>query len=133
MLSELRPEGGERRRCRTLQLKVLGSAVRVRMASHAAPTAGRVLASMRPYTVVAAVSRVRGRSFGLALSDPYLSHATPLSTVRGTGNAVLCAGMLSFMLAALTGRPSCLFAAPRFRRAAKPGDGWRPVSPRRDR
>ena len=59
--------------------------VRVRMASHVAPTAGRVLASMRPYTVVAAISRVGGRSYGLALSDPYLSHATPLCTVPVSG------------------------------------------------
>ena len=59
--------------------------VRVRMASHVAPTAGRVLAGMRPYTVVAAISRVGGRSYGVALSDPYLSHATPLCTVPVSG------------------------------------------------
>ena len=59
--------------------------VRVRMASHVPPTAGRVLASMRPYTVVAAISRVGGRSYGVALSDPYLSHATPLCTVPVSG------------------------------------------------
>ena len=59
--------------------------VRVGMASHVAPTAGRVLAGMRPYTVVTAISRVGGRSYGLALSDPYLSHATPLCTVPVSG------------------------------------------------
>ena len=59
--------------------------VRVRMVSHVAPTAGRVLAGMRPYTVVAAISRVGGRSYGVALSDPYLSHATPLCTVPVSG------------------------------------------------
>ena len=60
-----------------------------RASGMASTTTGRVLASMRPYTVVAAISRVGGRSYGLALSDPYLSHAAPLSTVRGPGDAVL--------------------------------------------
>ena len=64
-----------------------------RASGMASTTTGRVLASMRPYTVVAAISRVGGRSYGLALSDPYLSHAAPLSTVRGPGDAVLCASM----------------------------------------
>ena len=51
----------------------------------AATTAGRVLASLRPYTVVAAISRVGGCSFGIALSDPYLSCATPLCSVPISG------------------------------------------------
>ena len=64
---------------------------------------------MRPYTVVAAISRVGGRSYGLALSDPYLSHAAPLSTVRGPGDAVLCAKLVELAGLAvplLTGRSS---------------------------
>ena len=75
----------------------------------ASTTTGRILASMRPYTVVAAISRVGGRSYGLALSDPYLSHATPLSTVRGPGDAVLCAKHVEFAglaMPLLTGRSS---------------------------
>ena len=64
---------------------------------------------MRPYTVVAAISRVGGRSYGLALSDPYLSHAAPLSTVRGPGDAVLCAKhvkLAGLAVPLLTGRSS---------------------------
>ena len=66
-----------------------------RASGMASTTTGRVLASMRPYTVVAAISRVGGRSYGLALSDPNLSYAAPLSTVRGPGDAVLCASVWS--------------------------------------
>ena len=108
----------------------LGCAERLQlsMASHAAPTVGRVLASMRPYTVVAAICRVGGRSYGLALSDPYLSHATPLGTVRGTGNAVLCAGMLRLPVWPHHLSPaSFLFAAPRFIWACR-CDAWGPMA-----
>ena len=50
------------------------------MAHRPAKAAGRVLAGMRPYSLVVSVCRV-GRSVGVAISDPYLSCAAPLCTV----------------------------------------------------
>ena len=55
---------------------------------HIAPRrAGLVLASLRPYALVASVCRV-GRWHGLAVSDPYLSCATPLAAVPVSGGVL---------------------------------------------
>ena len=69
-----------------------------RASGMASTTTGRVLASMRPYTVVAAISRVGGRSYGLALSDPYLSLCASMNALAGPLHGLANQEVLGWLL-----------------------------------